>query len=278
MLLGVLSVRETIQYAARLRLLPTHEPSPAAVAEAVIQELGLSECADTIIGTWYQRGVSGGQRRRVAIGCELVVSPTLLFLDEPTSGLDSAAAYHVTAVLRRLASGGRTVLAVIHQPASEVFEQFDLLAMLAAGSTLYFGAAAGAAPFFEATLGYGCPVGRSAPDHLLHAVNADFGDADAVTKHVAALVAAYGGSPAGAALATELEQVKAAPGERFEAQQQPPGAVRQTAVLTHRAFTVNLRDLGIFWMRIAMYIGLCLMIGFIYFRCAAAAPCASALC
>ena len=71
MLLGVLTVRETIQYAARLRLAPTHTPAPSDVAEAVIEELGLVECADTIIGTWYQRGVSGGQRRRVVIGCEV---------------------------------------------------------------------------------------------------------------------------------------------------------------------------------------------------------------
>jgi hypothetical protein len=196
-----------------------------------------------------------------------VVSPTLLFLDEPTSGLDSAAAFHVTAVLRRLASGGRTVLAVIHQPASEVFEQFDLLALLASGSMLYFGAATGAAAFFEATLGYGCPVGRSAADHLLHAVNADFGDADEVTKHVAALAAAYGGSAEGMELTKQLQALKDTPGEPFVVQQDPPSVVRQTAVLTQRAVAVNLRDLGIFWVRVFMYIGLCLMIGFIYFRC-----------
>jgi hypothetical protein len=70
-LLGVLTVRETIQYAARLRLAPSHSPAPAEVAEAVMEELGLSECGNTIIGTWYQRGVSGGQRRRVVIGCEV---------------------------------------------------------------------------------------------------------------------------------------------------------------------------------------------------------------
>jgi hypothetical protein len=159
------------------------------------------------------------------------------------------------------------VLAVIHQPASEVFEQFDLLALLASGSMLYFGAATGAAAFFEATLGYGCPVGRSAADHLLHAVNADFGDADEVTKHVAALAAAYGGSAEGMELTKQLQALKDTPGEPFVVQQDPPSVVRQTAVLTQRAVAVNLRDLGIFWVRVFMYIGLCLMIGFIYFRC-----------
>lgn len=62
------------------------------------------------IGTWHLRGVSGGQRRRVSIGCELVTSPKLIFLDEPTSGLDSAAAYYVMAAVRRLAERCRTII------------------------------------------------------------------------------------------------------------------------------------------------------------------------
>jgi ABC-type Na+ transport system ATPase subunit NatA len=150
-LIGTLTVRETLVYAARLRLRGgAGVPSPAEVADGVIAELGLTDARNTVIGNWHMRGVSGGQRRRVVIGCELVISPTLLFLDEPTSGatlvflsmlhrtlltrgdaridaagLDAAAAFHVTGVIKRLcASGGRcktgrTVLCVIHQPASE---------------------------------------------------------------------------------------------------------------------------------------------------------------
>ena len=86
-LIGTLTVRETILYAARLRLRTVAgAPTPAAVAEGVLSELGLADAADTVIGNWHMRGVSGGQRRRVVLGCELVIQPTLLFLDEPTSG------------------------------------------------------------------------------------------------------------------------------------------------------------------------------------------------
>lgn len=131
-LIGVLSVRETILYAARLRL-AGDETMHCAVADSVISDLGLAEVANTAIGTFFMRGISGGQRRRVAIGCELVVSPTLLFLDEvrppaslwdcphsfvsqPTSGLDAAAAFHVMSVVHKLCTTQRrTVLAVIHQ-------------------------------------------------------------------------------------------------------------------------------------------------------------------
>ena len=86
-LIGTLTVRETILYAARLRLRSgAGAPTPVAVAEGVLSELGLADAADTVIGNWHMRGVSGGQRRRVVLGCELVIQPTLLFLDEPTSG------------------------------------------------------------------------------------------------------------------------------------------------------------------------------------------------
>lgn len=63
--------------------------------DEVISELGLENAQHTKIGTPFIKGVSGGQKRRVSIGCELVTHPTLVFLDEPTSGLDAASAYYV---------------------------------------------------------------------------------------------------------------------------------------------------------------------------------------
>ena len=88
-LLGTLTVRETISYSARLRL-PDKMPwsEKRVLVESTIIEMGLQDCADTVIGNWHLRGISGGEKRRVSIALEILMRPRLLFLDEPTSGLD----------------------------------------------------------------------------------------------------------------------------------------------------------------------------------------------
>lgn len=88
-LIGTLTVRETISYSARLRLPDKMRWSEKrALVESTIIEMGLQDCADTVIGNWHLRGISGGEKRRVSIALEILMRPRLLFLDEPTSGLD----------------------------------------------------------------------------------------------------------------------------------------------------------------------------------------------
>lgn len=116
-LMGTLTVRETLTYAALMRL-PRHMSLKAKQkrVEDVIQELGISRIADSLIGIPGQRGISGGEKRRVSIGKELVTSPSLLFLDEPTSGLDAYNAGVVMECLQKLAhEGKRTIVVTIHQ-------------------------------------------------------------------------------------------------------------------------------------------------------------------
>lgn len=88
-LIGTLTVRETIWYSARLRLPDKMSRSDKrALVESTIVAMGLQDCADTVIGNWHLRGISGGEKRRVSIALEILMRPRLLFLDEPTSGLD----------------------------------------------------------------------------------------------------------------------------------------------------------------------------------------------
>ena len=113
-----MTVRETLLFAARLRL-PARVPRAEKErrVDELIERLGLAKAADTIIGDAKRRGISGGERKRLAIGCELLSDPQLLFLDEPTSGLDAFAAQQVVASLKTLCeSDGTTVVMSIHQP------------------------------------------------------------------------------------------------------------------------------------------------------------------
>lgn len=98
--------------------------------DEVMEELGLMKCRDTFIGGESLRGISGGERKRLSFATEILTSPSILFADEPTSGLDSFMAETVIKQLQQIARDGRTVLATIHQPSSEVFAIFDQLYLL----------------------------------------------------------------------------------------------------------------------------------------------------
>ncbi|GFQ05348.1 ABC transporter g family member 9 [Phtheirospermum japonicum] len=130
-----LTVAETLVYAALLRLPSTSLTNDEKVqhAEAVMTQLGLSRCRDNIVGGGpFTRGVSGGERKRVSIGQEMLINPSLLFLDEPTSGLDSTNALKLVSTLQELAAadGGRTIVMTIHQPSSRLFYMFHKILLL----------------------------------------------------------------------------------------------------------------------------------------------------
>ena len=89
------------------------------VVERIIDSLGLSAIRSSKVGTVEKRGISGGQRKRVNVGLEMVMEPSLLILDEPTSGLDSTSSQFVLKALRREALEGVNVGVVLHQPRLE---------------------------------------------------------------------------------------------------------------------------------------------------------------
>jgi ABC-type multidrug transport system ATPase subunit len=149
-----LTVLETLTYAALLRL-PKELSKQEKIeqAEMLIMELGLTRCRNGIVGGTLLRGVSGGERKRVSIGQEMLVNPSLLLLDEPTSGLDSTTAQRIVATLRGLARGGRTVITTIHQPSSRLFRMFDKVVVLSDGYPIYSGQAPRVMDYF-ASLDY----------------------------------------------------------------------------------------------------------------------------
>ncbi|UNI17613.1 hypothetical protein JDV02_003944 [Purpureocillium takamizusanense] len=166
-LLPTLTVRETLQYSADLRLPPsTSARDRRRVVDEVIRELGLKECADTRIGNTQHRGCSGGERRRVSIGVQLLANPSVLFLDEPTTGLDATSAFQLVRTLKALAQKGRTVVTTIHQPRSEIWDLFDGLVVLSRGCPVYSGSIPDCLPWFRAQ-GHPLPPFVNPAEHVV---------------------------------------------------------------------------------------------------------------
>ncbi|XP_054777488.1 ABC transporter G family member 25 [Prosopis cineraria] len=168
-----LTVRETLIFCALLRLPRAFSKAEKiAVCDSVIAELGLVKCENTIIGNAYIRGVSGGERKRVSIGHEMLMNPSLLILDEPTSGLDSTAAHRLVTTLGTVVAQqkGKTVVASVHQPSSRVFQMFDKILVLSEGQCVYFGKGSEAMNYFE-SLGFKPSFAMNPADFLLDLAN-----------------------------------------------------------------------------------------------------------
>ncbi|KAI8788087.1 ATP-binding cassette sub-family G member 8 [Biomphalaria glabrata] len=166
-LIASLTVRETLMFVAQLKLPRTFsEEKIKERVDLVIAELGLTQAADTKVGNDSIRGLSGGERRRVSIGIQLLILPSVLVLDEPTSGLDSYTANSIVKTLSMLASKQRTVIMSIHQPRFDIFTTVDTMMLLSKGSIVFNGPAKEMVNYFT-SLGYPCPEHMNPCDYYI---------------------------------------------------------------------------------------------------------------
>lgn len=168
--IGMLTVRETLYFAAELRLDEQwDQETKKRRVDKVIAMLGLSHVQHTIVGTDLQRGISGGQLKRLSIGVEIINLPDILFLDEPTTGLDAALAFEVMASIKTLAQQNRTIICTIHQPSPQTFELFDRLLLLSAGRVVYFGATKAVVDYFSSPpLSFPYQRGQNPADYVVN--------------------------------------------------------------------------------------------------------------
>eukprot|EP00927_Polykrikos_kofoidii_P027605 TRINITY_DN2421_c0_g3_i1.p1 TRINITY_DN2421_c0_g3~~TRINITY_DN2421_c0_g3_i1.p1 ORF type:complete len:627 (+),score=83.85 TRINITY_DN2421_c0_g3_i1:62-1882(+) len=165
-LLGTMTPREVLQFAARMKMDATAGQSQSSLIDGLLESLSLTKCADTMVGNQLIKGISGGERKRTAVGAELITNPDITFLDEPTSGLDAGAAYDLILVLKQLASLNRSVLLTVHQPSSEIFHQFDQAIFLVGGQTAYCGTPTGIHDHFS-TINHVCPQDYNPADFVM---------------------------------------------------------------------------------------------------------------
>jgi ABC-type multidrug transport system ATPase subunit len=173
-LLPSLTVRETLRFAAGLRLPSSmSKKEKHRRAEDVLFKMGLKDCANYLIGSDHVKGISGGEKRRVTIAIQLLTDPKILLLDEPTSGLDAFTAQSIMDLLRNLAQEGRTIILAIHQSRSNLWPTFrNVLLLTRGGYTIYAGPGSDMLNYF-ASLGFKCPEKANPADFALDLVTID---------------------------------------------------------------------------------------------------------
>ncbi|KAJ2048377.1 hypothetical protein H4S04_003863 [Coemansia sp. S16] len=165
----MLTVEETIMFAAKLRLTDKKYSQLQKVERvaSVMQQLRLSHIKSSKIGDALNRGVSGGERKRVSIGVGLVTDPDMIVLDEPTSGLDSNSAEMVVELVRDITrSRGIASVMTVHQPNANMLNCFDRILLLSQGHLVFFGSSNEAIEYFESK-GFPCPLRQNPADFFI---------------------------------------------------------------------------------------------------------------
>lgn len=266
-LIGALTVRETVDFSARLSLASSvTKRERLARVDDLLKAFGLTDQAHTLIGTPLRKGISGGQKRRASVAAQIITEPKILFLDEPTSGLDSSASYEIVSHLRSVARRyNLLVVASIHQPSTSTFKLFDKLLLLSQGKTCYFGPLSDVTSYFESA-GLPMPSQTNPAEHLLDITNSDFAlDREQAQLNLDNLHATW------------KKQQHTVPSTSIEGKDQPAIAIleknsRRPNILTIisalllRMFIKSYRDVVAYGIRIAMYMGLAIMMGTVWLR------------
>ena len=177
-ILKTMTVKEALYMSALLRLpeIISNEEKENKVNE-MISLLHLENCQDTIVGDSLSKGISGGERKRLSVGMEMITNPSIIFLDEPTSGLDTYSAYSLMNNLKYLTNTGRTVISTIHQPSSDILRLFDDIIILNKGKIIYLGEVNNLVNYFS-SIGYKCPEYTNPSDYIfmniLNPINFNF--------------------------------------------------------------------------------------------------------
>ncbi|MCC7050925.1 MAG: ATP-binding cassette domain-containing protein, partial [Bacteroidia bacterium] len=150
LLIEELTVFENLFYNAKLCFADYSDEHISILVNKLLQELGLSETANLKVGSPLEKTISGGQRKRLNIGLELIREPSVMFVDEPTSGLSSRDSENIMDLLKELALKGKLVFVVIHQPSSDIFKMFDKLLILDLGGyPIYYNNPVEAVSYFK---------------------------------------------------------------------------------------------------------------------------------
>ncbi|RCI08587.1 hypothetical protein L249_4694 [Ophiocordyceps polyrhachis-furcata BCC 54312] len=278
--MGSLTVFETLAFSSKLSAARQAAPPPPSSPSGdkhqhllrihgLIDAFGLSSQTNALIGTPARKGLSDGQKRRVSIASQLITGPKILFLDEPTSGLDSVASFEVMHHLRKLAKRHNLiVICSIHQPSSSTFHLLDKVMLLSEGKTHYFGAVDDVASYYDG-IGFPVPQRVNPAEFLLETVNVEFSqDKDEARRRLGEVHQAWKTSTLAEEAGARIRATHKL--DDFVYLEQPegakPGLAGRTWLLVQRSMIKSYRDVFAYGIRLAMYMGLALMMGTVWLR------------
>ncbi len=180
LLIEDLSVYQNLYFNAKLCLDTFGKNKIEEIVNKILEDLDLQEIKDLKVGNPLKKVISGGQRKRLNIGLELIREPSILFVDEPTSGLSSIDSEMVINLLKEQTYKGKLVIVNIHQPSSDLYKMFDKIIILDKGGyQIYNGNPAEALVYFKslskhanATEDQCIKCGNSKPDEILQIIEA----------------------------------------------------------------------------------------------------------
>ncbi|CAF0727414.1 unnamed protein product [Brachionus calyciflorus] len=166
--IGVMTVKEWLTFQTFLRMGDDYTADEKYDrVDEVISQCNLIKAQDSYIGMGDQmKGISGGEKRRLAFATEIITNPPLLFCDEPTSGLDAYMAIGLVDIMYEQARSGKTIICTIHQPSTQIYEKFDTLCLLSEGRVAFLGSRVEAPAYFT-RIGYQCPSNYNPADYFI---------------------------------------------------------------------------------------------------------------
>lgn len=268
-LIGCLTVKDTLRYTGELSGLKGAELRDQL--DYLITSFGLKSQEDVLVGTPIQKGISGGQKRRLTVASQLLRSPKVIFMDEPTSGLDSKASFEIISHMKNYAKErGAIVIVSIHQPSTSTFEQFDNVVFLSKGRTVYNGPVTNVVDYFK-SIDMEIPPYYNPAEYILEAISTDFGTSEN-THDIQAL-------------ATRWNEYSMLAEEKSPNQHDAPNSLYEqpltvnhtlawkfmhvasvTWILSRRLLVKARRDVFAYILRIFMYLCLAILMGTVWLR------------
>ncbi|MBE3050448.1 ABC transporter permease, partial [Candidatus Bathyarchaeota archaeon] len=257
----------------------------------LISSFGLQSHAQTIVGTPIRKGLSGGQKKRVSVASRLVTNPKILFLDEPTSGLDSALSAEVIRYLKDIGKKHNVsmpkppsiditvkdpvlthpsqliIIASIHQPSLKTYHLFDKLALVSQGKTCYFGPINDAPDYFG-RIGHPIPPTTSPAEFFLDLINTDLDKNGDIRDRAEHVLHQWQDSPERKTLDSGVDKIIMSTSKTDLSSLHLPKPRPWTVLSTflHRSWIKSHRDVVVYGIRIAMYLGLAVLMGTVFLR------------